>query len=138
MADNGSILNHRAPYLDVEVFIIRFAVGGKDVVAGAREMVDVPIKGLEMEVAPCATHSPIVSRVSGCGFKIICKVLPKSFAYPPTYPFIQESSSVYLQNLHFYKIWPHDILLFALDLLFDLEGKPMGCFPFLCFSLVHF
>lgn len=75
MADNGSILNYRTPYLDVEVFIGRFAMGCKYVVAKPREIIDEPIKSLEVEIAPCATHSPIVSRISSCEFKAKCKDL---------------------------------------------------------------
>lgn len=69
MGDHGSVLRRRTPDLDVEILIGRFAVGGKDVIADPREVEDVPIKGLVVEVAPCAAHTAIVRGVSSCGFR---------------------------------------------------------------------
>lgn len=86
MADHSRIPSPRAPYLDVKVFVSGFAVGCKDIVAESREMKDVSIKGLEVEVAPCAAHLPIVSRVSSCRFKAICELLLKALhlSFHPT------------------------------------------------------
>lgn len=73
VSDHGSIFHHCTPNLDVEVLIGGFAVGCKDVIAGPREVKDVPIKGLEVEVTPCAAHTTIVRGVASCGFKISSK-----------------------------------------------------------------
>lgn len=48
-------------------------MGCKNIIAEPREVEDVSIKGLEVEVAPCAAHVAIVSRVGSCEFKISCK-----------------------------------------------------------------
>lgn len=68
-----SIFPASTPDLDVEVLKGSIAVGGKDVVADSREMIDVPIKGPVVEVAPCATYSSIVSWIEGCEFTRGCK-----------------------------------------------------------------
>lgn len=70
VSDHGSIFHHGAPNLDIEVLIGRFAVGCKDVIADPREVKDVPIKVLEVEVTPCAAYTAIVRGVASCGFKM--------------------------------------------------------------------
>lgn len=60
-ADNGSVVHQSAPDLNVEVLKGSVAVGSKDTVAKSRVVIDIPIKRLEVEVAPCATHVAIVS-----------------------------------------------------------------------------
>lgn len=59
--DSGNVFHHCAPDLDVEVLIGSVAMGGKDIVAGPREIIDVPIKRLVVELAPRAADLPIVS-----------------------------------------------------------------------------
>lgn len=73
MSDHSSIFHHCTPNLDVEVLVGGLAVGCKDVIADSREVKDVPIKGLEVEVTPCAAHTAIVKGVASCGFKISSK-----------------------------------------------------------------
>lgn len=63
MADSRNISDQSTPDLDVKILISCIALGCKNIVAEPREMKDVPIKGFEVEVAPCAAHAPIVSRV---------------------------------------------------------------------------
>lgn len=41
-------------------------MGCKNVIAEPREGEYVSIKGLEVEVAPCAAHATIVSRIGSC------------------------------------------------------------------------
>lgn len=73
MSDHSSVFHHCTPNLDVEVLVGRLAVGSKDVVADPREVKDVPVKGLEVEVTPCAADTAIVRGVASCGFKIRSK-----------------------------------------------------------------
>lgn len=73
VGDHGSIFHHCTPNLDVEILIGRFAVGCKDVIADPREIKDVPVEVLEVEVTPCAAHTAIVRGVASCGFKMTHK-----------------------------------------------------------------
>lgn len=70
LSDHGSVCHHLAPNLDVEVLIGRLAVGCKEVIADPREVKDVPIEGLEVEIAPRAAYTAIVRGISHCRFKI--------------------------------------------------------------------
>lgn len=48
-------------------------MGGKNVITEPREGEYVPVEGLEVEVAPCAAHTAIVSRISSCELRLAVK-----------------------------------------------------------------
>lgn len=61
-------------------------MGGKNVITEPREGEYVPIEGLEVEVAPRAAHTAIVSRISSCELKLAVKNDLKSPASTSTCP----------------------------------------------------
>lgn len=71
--DCWNVCHHFTPNLDVEVLVGSVAVGGKNIITEPREGEYVSVKGLEVEVAPCAAHTAIVSRISSCGLKLTVK-----------------------------------------------------------------
>lgn len=102
MADHRRVFQHSAPDLDVEVLVGRFAVGCKDVVTEPREVIDVPIKGLEVKVAPGAAHTFIVSRVARL---------------------YRQRRSQWLDDCHFlwFSYWYRKIVLSLLDIIIVIK-----------------
>lgn len=69
MVDCWSIFHHCAPNLDVEILVGSVAMGCKNIITESREGEYVPIKGLEVEVAPSAAHTAVVSGIGSCELK---------------------------------------------------------------------
>ena len=65
LADGGYVVHHLSPHLDVKVLIVAAAaaVRRQDVVAGGGQLEHVPVKGLEVVVAPCTANHVQVRRV---------------------------------------------------------------------------
>lgn len=51
-------------------------MGCKNIITEPREGEYVSVKGLEVEVAPCAAHAAIVSRIGSCELKVALKKSP--------------------------------------------------------------
>lgn len=77
MANEGGVFYYGASDLDVEVLIAGFTVRCKDIVAEPRELEDVSIKGLEVEVSPGTAYSASVSWVASCRLKTSYEALLK-------------------------------------------------------------
>lgn len=64
--DGGTAVGLLSSYLDVEVLVSAPARGGQHVVAGGVQLENIPIKGLEVEVAPCTANLAIVDGTHAC------------------------------------------------------------------------
>lgn len=64
--NDRDIVYNSPPHLDVEVLIGALAVRGKDIIACTREVIDIPIKILEVEVSPGAAYPVVMSHIQSC------------------------------------------------------------------------
>lgn len=65
-ADQGLTIDELPPQLYIKVLIAAGALRRQDVVTSRRELEEVSVKGLEVEIAPGAADSLIMSRTRSC------------------------------------------------------------------------